>query len=232
MEKSKIDRFRNKYRIPSTRAPFWDYRWKAAYFVTICTKNRACWFGEITNGVIELSEIGKIVKSEWLKTFKIRPDMNLWMGKYVVMPNHFHAIIGIGKNQHNSGRDSGDRIENRIDCDRRDAMPCVSTNSKTTDKTTPPDTPDNPDPPDIINPTDIPNPPQNKFGPQSKNLGSVIRGFKTGVTKNARIIDPEFSWQKRYHDHIIRDEDSLKKISDYIIRNPVYWQEDHFFVPY
>jgi len=37
------------------------------------------------------------------------------------------------------------------------------------------------------------NKPKNKFGPQSKNLASIICGFKIGVTKNARCIDPEFT---------------------------------------
>jgi len=39
---------------------------------------------------------GEIVDREWKRTFAIRPDMNLWMDEFVVMPNHFHAIIGIG----------------------------------------------------------------------------------------------------------------------------------------
>lgn len=52
---------------------------------------------------MNLSEIGGIVKSEWNKTFDMRADMNLEMGEYVVMPNHFHAIIGIGENRYNAG---------------------------------------------------------------------------------------------------------------------------------
>src|SRR5690625_6360849 len=80
-----MDRFKDKYRIASARAPFWDYAWNAAYFVTICTKNREHWFGKITDGVMDLSDIGEIVQSEWFKTFEMRPDMNLWMGEYVVM---------------------------------------------------------------------------------------------------------------------------------------------------
>lgn len=100
-----MGKYKNKYRIASARAPFWDYRWNAAYFVTICTKNRICWFGKISNGVMKLSAIGEIVNAEWLKTFKIRPDMNLFMGEYVVMPNHFHAIIDIGENQYNTQRE-------------------------------------------------------------------------------------------------------------------------------
>jgi len=111
-----MKRYRNKYRIASARAQWWDYGWNGAYFITICTQNRAHFFGEIVGGVMELSPMGEIAQSEWLKTFEMRPDMNLWMGEYVVMPNHFHAIIGIGDNEFNTQRDT----------QRRDAMHCVS----------------------------------------------------------------------------------------------------------
>ncbi|MDR9399065.1 transposase [Salibacter sp.] len=63
----------------------------------------------------------------------------------------------------------------------------------------------------------------NKFGPQSQNLGSIVRGFKTGVTKYARMNDIEFKWQSRYHDHIIRNEKSFYRIRKYIIDNPKNW---------
>ncbi len=45
-----MDKFKNKYRIPSARLPHWDYRWAGAYFITICTQNRIHYFGEIVNG--------------------------------------------------------------------------------------------------------------------------------------------------------------------------------------
>lgn len=176
-----MDKFQNKYRIRSARAPFWNYGWNALYFVTICTQHRICWFGQVVDGEMILSEIGEMVKSEWLKTFDMRPDMNLFMGEYVVMPNHFHAIIGIGDNAYNTQR-GGDG-----------------------DTTT-----------------------QNQFGPQSKNLASIIRGFKIGVTKNARIIQSDFAWQSRYHDHIIRDDQSYHTISAYIVNNPAKWADDKF----
>src|SRR5690606_1594854 len=98
------DRFQNKYRIESTRLKNWDYGWNAPYFVTICTQNRECFFGDVVGGDMVLNDIGKIVETEWLKTFEMRPDMNLEMGQFVVMPNHFHAIIGIGENEFNSQR--------------------------------------------------------------------------------------------------------------------------------
>ena len=70
---------------------------------------------------------------------------------------------------------------------------------------------------------------KNKFGPQSQNLGSIIRGFKIGVTKQARQINPDFAWQSRFHDHIIRNDKSFHNISEYIINNPSKWQEDKFY---
>lgn len=68
----------------------------------------------------------------------------------------------------------------------------------------------------------------NQFGPQSKNLASVIRGFKIGVTTNARKINPDFAWQSRFHDHIIRNDRALKNIQRYIINNPLQWKTGEF----
>lgn len=193
------DKFRNRYRIASTRLKNWDYGWNATYFVTICTKNRLCFFGDIDKKqepLMQLTEIGKIAEIEWQKTFELRPDMNLEMGEYVVMPNHFHAIIGIGCNKYNV--DSGD-------IGVRDAMHRVSTGDDETISAV------------------------NKFGPQSKNLASIIRGFKSSVTMNARKIDPDFGWQSRFHDHIIRNQHSFVRIQSYIIQNPMKWKNDTFY---
>jgi putative transposase len=69
---------------------------------------------------------------------------------------------------------------------------------------------------------------KNKFGHQSQNMASIIRGFKIGVTKNARIINPDFAWQPHYHDHNIRIEKSFYRISEYIKNNPSNWGKDKF----
>ncbi|MEW4922580.1 hypothetical protein [Algibacter sp. 2305UL17-15] len=137
-----MEKYKGKYRIGSARLPNWDYGSEALYFITICTQNRYHYFGEINNQIMDLSSIGKIVNDEWKKTFEMRPDMNLSMGEYVIMPNHFHAVIGISKNRYNT-RGGG-----------RNAMHCVSTTTTI-------------------------------FGPQSKNLASIVRGFKSGVTRDA-----------------------------------------------
>ncbi len=183
------DKFQNKYRIPSARLQTWNYGLAATYFVTVCTDNRRHFFGEIVGAKMVLSEIGKIIETEWIKTPSIRPDMNLELDAFCVMPNHFHAIIIIGENEFNN---------------RRDAMHRVSTT------TTTPQT-------------------GNKFGAQSKNLASVMRGFKSAATVSARSIDKHFKWQTRFHDHIIRNDPEFQRIRKYIIENPKNWQNDKFY---
>lgn len=69
---------------------------------------------------------------------------------------------------------------------------------------------------------------KNKFGPQSQNLGSIVRGFKIGVTLFSKNNELPFCWQPRYHDIIIRNETSFKTISNYIINNPINWKIDKF----
>ena len=184
-----MDKFQNKYRIPSSRLQNWNYGSPGLYFITVCTKNREHYFGEISNGEMILNELGFFVQSEWIKSPEIRPDMNLELGEFVVMPNHFHGIMIIGENEFN-----------RVD-DGRDAMHRVST----------------------------PTTPANKFGPQSKNLGSIMRGFKSSVTTHSKILNIEFGWQARYHDHIIRSHDEFVRISNYILTNPGNWKDDKFF---
>lgn len=56
---------------------------------------------------------------------------------------------------------------------------------------------------------------ESNFGPQSKNIASIIRGFKIGVKKYAVNNNIPFKWQPRFYDHIIRDENDLKRIRKY-----------------
>jgi REP element-mobilizing transposase RayT len=194
--------------------------------------------GDIVDGEARVSKIGKIVESEWINTPCIRPDMNLQLGDHVVMPNHFHGIIIIGNNEYNCGRrDAMPRVftaDNSVQHDRsgrdamlasvrqqnsvqrdgsgRDAMHRVSTMGG-----------------DSV-PWDDDRTDMAAFGPQSKNLASIIRGFKSSVTRNARCIYSDFAWQSGFHEHVIRDEHSYKKISEYIIDNAANWRKDEYYL--
>ena len=64
-------------------------------------------------------------------------------------------------------------------------------------------------------------------------LGNVVRAFKSKCTnehlnhiKTNNLNISGKIWQRSYHDHIIRDEESLNKIRDYIRNNPLTWDED------
>ncbi|MEK6710150.1 MAG: transposase [Nitrospinota bacterium] len=81
------------HRRRSVRLKGWDYSRPGGYFITICTWNRECLFGAVKDGEMRLNGLGRIVRDEWLKTPAIRPQVEL--DAFVVMPNHFHAILRI-----------------------------------------------------------------------------------------------------------------------------------------
>lgn len=78
----------------SRRLRGYDYTQQGAYFLTICTHERACLLGEIVEGRMVLNEIGTIVDKEWRRTEEIRGEITL--DAFVVMPNHVHGIVVIG----------------------------------------------------------------------------------------------------------------------------------------
>jgi REP element-mobilizing transposase RayT len=59
----------------------------------------------------------------------------------------------------------------------------------------------------------------------SRTIGSIIRGFKIGITKQLGFS----IWQRNYYEHIIRNEQSHQNISNYIVHNPEKWQDDKFY---
>ena len=65
----------------------------------------------------------------------------------------------------------------------------------------------------------------------SGTLGAIVNQYKRVCTINARKIHSDFAWQSRFHDHIIRNDDSFQRISNYIVSNPMNWADDKFFVP-
>jgi len=77
----------------SIRLQDYDYSSEGAYFVTMCTQNRECLFGEIVNGEMILNEYGKIVEQCW-NDLPNHYD-NIELDAYVIMPDHFHGIIFI-----------------------------------------------------------------------------------------------------------------------------------------
>ena len=66
--------------------------------------------------------------------------------------------------------------------------------------------------------------------PKIKSLSELMGAYKTTVSKQIHLAGyAEFAWQRSFHDHIIRDEKSYERISNYIIDNPKKWNKDKFF---
>jgi REP element-mobilizing transposase RayT len=63
------------------------------------------------------------------------------------------------------------------------------------------------------------------ISPKRGSLASIIRSYKSAVSRDARKVDPSFEWQSRFHDHIIRDDGAYDRISKYIIDNPKNWNK-------
>ncbi len=78
----------------SIRLKGYDYAQAGAYFVTVCTQERACLFGDVVDGEMLLSDAGRIVQTVWeaLPNHYPYADLDAW----IIMPNHVHAVIVLG----------------------------------------------------------------------------------------------------------------------------------------
>lgn len=209
-----------KYRSETVRLKSWDYGWNGVYFVTICTHDRKCYFGKILESGID--EFVDIVETQNLASLRSNSDGKIGsntdakmhlskIGKmaqtsWLEIPYHF-PFVKLGEFIVMPNHVHGIIIIDK-DNDARDKVGSQNIVSQRTGKQKP----------------------LNKFGPQSKNLPSIIRGFKIGVTKSARKIDPDFKWQPKYYDHVVRDRVSYNRISEYIRNNPSKWYNDKYYL--
>ena len=174
------EKFQNKYRIGSKRASWHDYN-GGEYFVTICTNERQHYFGEIINGEMQLSAVGKYT-DECIQKISGH-NQYAQIPEYVIMPDHIHLIVIISGN----------------DC--RNVPWRVSTENK--------------------------NEPMQKIANYQGRLSTTIGGFKQSVTRFARKNDITFEWQPRFYDRIIRDQNEMNQIAEYIKNNVARWESDN-----
>lgn len=199
-----MTKFKNKYRIESNRFQGWDYGSNGLYFITICTKFRECYFGNVKNGKMKLSPIGHIANSCWIEISNHFPFVVLH--HHIVMPNHVHGIIEIAKNDAFIANDASLVETPKLG---------VSTTTATADTTS-----------NALSAINCTQNASKKWNPNT--LGSIINQYKRIGTINARKIYPDFAWQPNYHDHVIRNEKSYQNITNYIVENPMKWNDDRF----
>ena len=196
--------FRDRYRIESTRLPGWDYASDGVYFVTICTRDRECFLGEVVDGEMVLSAAGVIIAEEWVKTAQIRKNVSL--DAWVVMPNHLHGIIYIHNPDHKelTRRDAPvGRLFDQVGT--TDVPPARLYGSVGRVEST----------------ADVP--PARLYG---GTIGSIIGQFKSICTKRICAAGYDFAWQPRFYDQIVRDDKTMLAIREYILNNPQKWDFD------
>mgnify|MGYP001582926335 CR=1 FL=1 len=248
-----MEKFRDKYRIQSTRLNGWDYANPGFYFVTICVTNRGCVLGKIENKKMILSPSGEIAESEWLKTSLIRKNVQLDV--FQIMPNHLHGIIIItdrigdttnsNKNNNSPNRCGTDVTDGLHDAQGVQGGVYVETRCTVSLQSHPylqshPQSHLQSQSQHLSKSVQILLPEQyirmgfsrtykNKFGPQKNNLSSIIGGFKSATTVSIRKDFPDFKWQNLFDDHLIRDAGELNRIRQYIIDNPKKWTNDEHY---
>lgn len=165
----------------------YDYSQNGCYFVTICTQNRDCLFGDIVGvgrdrPAIMLNEYGKIVENVWYSLPDHHP-VELYI--FQIMPNHIHFVLVID----NTGGQTG--------ASRNDTGESSGASRRA--------------------PTRKP------------TLGFIVGMFKTECTKQInqfRKTPGGIVFQRNYYEHIIRNENELYKIREYIELNPEMWERD------
>lgn len=172
------EKYRNKYNSDSHRLNGYDYRTPGWYFITICSKNRRPYFGEIRNGIMGLSFIGLVASRNW-QDICLHFE-NVLLDEFIVMPDHIHGLIGL-------------KTFNKFEHPNRNVFEYNKFTGKNKNQR------------------------MSEISPRSGSISSIIRSYKGSVTRwcNKNGYD-SFSWQSRFYDHVVRDEDSLNRIREYI----------------
>jgi len=152
----------------SVRLRNFDYTSAGAYFVTVCTQNRACILGEVADQNVALTISGRIVDECWRAIPIHFPSTTLDV--HVVMPNHIHGVIAFKR------------------------LSEIQWMNSVTPK-----------------------------------LGDVVRSFKARVSIEVRRLVGNSSvpvWQRNYYERVIRNDEELNRIRQYIADNPLNWAID------
>jgi len=167
-----------KHHRRSVRLKGYDYAQVGAYFVTICTYQRECLFGEVVEGEMRVNSHGAIVQRCWSDLPRHYPYVEL--DAFAVMPNHVHGIVVL----------TGFPILANVGAGLRPAPTSASR----------------------------PHP-----------LSEIVRAFKSFSSRHVNRLrnTPGLPlWQRNYYEHVIRDEQELHTLRQYVADNPLQWALD------
>lgn len=190
----------------SIRLKNYDYSGEGLYFITLCTADRKKIFGEIINGEMHLSTFGAIANEEWKKTPDIRKNISL--GEFIIMPNHFHAIISIDYKIKEEGKENIGEFHSPSQ-----TIGAIIRGYKgaTTKK---------------INHL-IREARENAGSTGELQFAPTNAPTEAPTTSSTHNLSGEGSiWQRNYYEHIIKSDKAYNNISNYIINNPFNWDRD------
>ena len=181
----------------SIRLPGYDYSQPGEYFITLVTHHREPLFGDIVDFEMRLNPLGQMVWQEWNKIPILHPEMDL--GEFIVMPNHFHAIIII--NDPPVGAIHELPLPNELPAN---------------------------DPPLPVRAVHEP-PLRDDSRRRMKIPMVIGRFKMNTAKRINQIRDtPGLPvWQRNYYEHIIRSEKEYLQIEAYIENNPANWVADN-----
>ena len=227
----------------SIRLKGYDYSQEGLYFITICCKDRKYRFGKIENHEMTLNEYGTIAYNEWIKLTE--RFSNFELDVFQIMPNHMHAIItlntvgaGFTPAQNNDVCTGITPTHNKpvragFTPAHNSALYSAQNNDEIYDQSP------NGQPQRLpLHLTDNDN---RATAMDAHTIGDIIGAYKSLVANECLKIwktkwvganpAPKMGklWQTNYHEHIIRNQQSYQKISEYIVNNPAKWLENKFY---
>jgi REP element-mobilizing transposase RayT len=233
----------------SIRLKRYDYTQRGAYFVTICTHQRNCLFGEIVDGEIKLNTNGEIARGSWLSI--PRDFKNVELDEFVIMPNHLHGIIII-----ESSEVAGEALANQdfsqsfsevvgealANQDFSQSFSEVAGEalanqdfsqlfsevvgealanqdfSKQQNLSS-----------QCFAPTVHTGETVKINGTKPQSLAAITQNYKSVSTRQINRMNKakgNVIWQRNYYEHIIRNEEALNNILEYVVNNPINWVKD------
>ena len=200
----------------AVRLPAFSYSENKMYFITLCTKDKKHTLGRVAVGYdacdvpyaiktesVVLSNTGNVVE----KYIRLMDEKysNVFVDKYVVMPNHVHMLIAVSQM-----RDGEDEANVRVSYfgTSQASSPTILTNGTS----------------QASSPTSRTELSSSRYR-QHEMIPKFVSLFK-------RYCNHEIGyniWQRSYYDHVVRSEQDYRNIWNYIENNPAKWSEDKYF---